>query len=336
MRLSAWFRREMLSVVPVPLILVVRAALSAAAIGVQADQAILIGGLGGFAIGAFEEFYVQGVAGRWPRATHPVVSILIYSVVLCWTFFAAQQLAHFILGRLDELWAAYAHLPVTIPMVFGISLVAILALRATGFIGVKTLAYLLIGKYHRPVFEKKVFLFLDMRDSTAMAEALGPIKATALIGRFLFDLSKPITDNKGDIYLYTGDGLIAMWDWRAAIQRGNIVRTVDAIFEAIGREDSKYLKSFGRVPEFRIGVHGGDVVISEQGDAKRSIGVYGDTINIAARIEQQAKALGEQCIFTADVVDHLPGEKNRLRFVGENRVKGISTPITLYKYLPLP
>ncbi len=111
---------------------------------------------------------------------------------------------------------------------------------------------------------------------------------------------------------------------------------MDAIFEAIGRENSKYLKSFGRVPEFRIGVHGGDVVISEQGDAKRSIGVYGDTINIAARIEQQAKALGEQCIFTADAVDHLPGEKNRLRFVGENRVKGISTPITLYKYLPLP
>lgn len=42
-------------------------------------------------------------------------------------------------------------------------------------------------------------------------------------------------------------------------------------------------------------MHGGDVVISEQGDTKRAIGVYGATINIAARLEQAAKTLGESC-----------------------------------------
>lgn len=336
MTLSASFRKKLVSVGLATGIFMVLGVLAAGTIDVPADQAILIGGLGGFAISAFEEFYVQGAAGRWMRAAHPAASILIYSVIVCVVFIATSILVHLLLGRLDELPAAYARLPITIPMVFAVSLVGVLALRVTGFIGAKTLAYLLVGKYHRPVIERKVFLFLDMRDSTATVEAIGPIKAKALIGKFLFDFSKPITDNEGDIYVYTGDGLIAMWDWRDAIRSNNIVRAVDAIYQSVQRERAEYLDSYGRVPEFRIGVHGGDVVISEQGDAKRAIGVYGDTINIAARMEQQAKALGEQCIFSAAVADALAEDKGRLEFIGEDRVKGISTPIALYKYRPRP
>ena len=74
------------------------------------------------------------------------------------------------------------------------------------------------------------------------------------------------------------------------------------------------------------------MVISEQGDVKRAIGVYGDTINIAARMEQTAKTRGESCIFSADIVEHLGGDKERFEFLGEESVKGISGPIPIYKY----
>jgi class 3 adenylate cyclase len=40
---------------------------------------------------------------------------------------------------------------------------------------------------------------------------------------------------------------------------------------------------FGHVPEYRIGVHCGPLVTSEEGDTKRAIGFYGATIHIAAR-----------------------------------------------------
>ncbi len=53
-------------------------------------------------------------------------------------------------------------------------------------------------------------------------------------------------------------------------------------------------------------------------------------------MEQQAKGLGERCIFSAAVADALAEDKSRLEFIGEDRVKGISTPIALYKYRPRP
>ena len=125
-----------------------------------------------------------------------------------------------------------------------------------------------------------------------------------------------------------------MWDWQDAIEDNRIVRAVDAVYAVIDREREAYLRDFERVPEFRIGVHGGDVVISEQGDTKRAIGVYGDNINIAARMEQTAKTRGKDCVFSADVVDALVGDVPGFSQAGEETVKGISAPIAIFTYSP--
>ena len=175
MTFSGSFRSKALAVCLATGIFIVLVVPFAVIIDVPVDQAVLIAGMGGFAISAVEEFYVQARAGRWLRTMHPLKSILFYSAVVCVIFFAAVYLGHLFLGRIDQLPDAYARLPITIPMAFGISLIGILVLRVVGFIGLRTLFYLLIGKYHRPVIEKKVFLFLDIRDSTAMGEALGAI-----------------------------------------------------------------------------------------------------------------------------------------------------------------
>ena len=62
---------------------------------------------------------------------------------------------------------------------------------------------------------------------------------------------------------------------------------------------------FGVAPAFRVGIHGGDVIVSEQGDAKRSIGIYGDAINIAARMEEAARAHNVRCVISESVADAL-------------------------------
>ena len=76
--------------------------------------------------------------------------------------------------------------------------------------------------------------------------------------------------------------------WDTAVRGNKILRAVDGIFAAVRREHGEYHRQFGVAPTFRIGIHGGDVVVSEQGDTKRAIGVYGDPINIAARMEEAA------------------------------------------------
>jgi adenylate cyclase len=215
------------------------------------------------------------------------------------------------------------------------SIVGVLTMRIIHFIGLRTLFHLITGTYHRPVQERIVLLFLDINGSTALSERLGALSMRALVRKFLVDVSQPITDYGGEIYLYKGDGLIAVWRWATVIEGDTILETVDAIFGAIERQQRAYERLFGVVPTFRIGIHGGDVVVSEQGDTKRSIGIYGDAINIAARMEDAAAAHGVGCILS-EVVAKALADQARIHEIGEEAVRGISTPVRVCEYRPRP
>jgi adenylate cyclase len=325
-------RHKLQVVATITLFLVAVAVLAAIVLDAPLDTAAVIGSVAGFSIAAVEEFYVQGRGGAWFRRIRPVFAIPLYALAVCAIFLVVQHLAFTVTGRSEALKAAHERYHLSIPILFVSSSGAILALRVVGFIGARNLFNLLIGRYMRPIRERKVLLFLDLKGSTAAVEALGALRAKAYIGKFLFDVSRPVTNHGGDIYLYTGDGLIAIWDWDAALANSSIVAAVDAIHAAIERERSFYEREFDRVPEFRIGVHGGDVVISEQGDTRRAIGVYGDAINIAARMEQTAKELGVDCVFSAEVAGALPHEPPGLEPRGEVVVKGISEPVAIASY----
>jgi adenylate cyclase len=126
--------------------------------------------------------------------------------------------------------------------------------------------------------------------------------------------------------------LIALWDWREALWHNRILRAIDAVFATIRRERKDYLEQFGVVPSFRIGVHGGEVVVSEQGDTKRAIGVYGTTINIAARMEEAAKTHNVACAISEDVVENLRGEEARLIPIGHEKIRGSAVEIPIFEY----
>ena len=132
--------------------------------------------------------------------------------------------------------------------------------------------------------------------------------------------------------LYKGDGLIALWNWNDAIRGNRILRAIDAVFASVDREQSEYQEQFGVVPRFRIGVHGGDVVVSEQGDTKRAIGVYGSTINIAARMEEAAKAHNVACAISGDVAKSLSNSEQQLLSLGHEQLRGISAEIPIFEY----
>jgi class 3 adenylate cyclase len=250
----------------------------------------------GFTVGLFEEFYVQSERGIWLRNMHPLRSILIYVGAIILFYLVSAHLTRLLLGRLDDLPTLYRRLPSGITFFTIFSLVGVLMVRVVHFIGLENLFHLTAGTYHRPVRERKILLFLDINGSTALAERLGALAMRGLVRKFLADLSAPITDHNGEIYLYKGDGLIALWDWAAGIDQVNILKSVDAIYGAIERQRAAYQKLFAIVPNFRIGIHGGDVIVSEQGDTKRSIGIYGDAINIAARMEEVARTHNVRCI----------------------------------------
>jgi class 3 adenylate cyclase len=287
----------------------------------------------GLAVGLLEEFYVQSHQGNWLRNMHPLLSIPVYVAIIFVFYLALAHITRFLFGRLDDLPTLYRRLPYVLIFFTMYSVVGVLTMRIVHFIGLENLFHLMVGTYHRPIQERKILLFLDINESTALGERLGALSMRSLVGKFLVDVSQPVTDNGGEIYLYKGDGLIAVWSWSAATKGDVILKTVDEMFNAIERKRDGYEKLFGAVPNFRIGIHGGDVVVSEQGDTKRSIGIYGDPINIAARMEEAARAHGVRCVLSGDVADAL-ANRDRIHHLGEEAFKGISTAVRVCEYRP--
>jgi adenylate cyclase len=331
--MTATTRRKLAAVLMAAVIFACLGAVTTAAVGRPIEIGTLNAFLIGAGIGLFEEFYVQTSRGNWIRAMHPLRSIFIYVLVVIALYLVALHITHVVLGRLDDLPVVYRRLGYGIVFFTAFSIPGILMMRVAHFIGLRTLLDLLIGTYHRPVKERKVLLFLDINGSTALSERLGALTMRGFVRKFLSDLSRPIVDHGGDIYLYKGDGLIAIWNWADAVTGDAILRAVDAMFATIACESEGYQSAFGVAPAFRIGIHGGDVIVSEQGDARRSIGIYGDAINIAARMEEAARAHNVRCVISQAVADAL-SDRSRLHALGAEQVKGISTPIPICEYRP--
>jgi len=302
-------------------------------------HAIVVLGIG-LVVSLFEEFYIQGHSGRWLRAMHPLKSIAIYSALIASFSLVVMLLVHGLLGHQHQ--AAGGHglhgtswlMFIVMPELFAVSIVAIMTLRIIGYLGGSNLLDLMTGKYYRPILEQRIFLFLDINGSTALVERLGPLEARALIGKFFFDISGPIANHGGDIYRFTGDGVVAVWDWKEGVGNNRIIRSVDAIRRIVERESENYRARFDCVPEYRIGIHGGPIVTSEEGDIKRAIGYYGDTIHIAARLEQKAKELEVECLLSGKVAAQLSDPGRRLKLIGKEAVRGTTDPIDIFELRP--
>ena len=327
-------RRKLVSISIAIVIFAVLAGLATLALGRPIEYGVSNAILTGVGVGVFEEFYVQSLRGRWLRSMHPVRSVLVYTAVVALIYLAAIHVSHAFLGHWYELPTIYRRLPLAIPMFVGFSVVGIVAMRVVHFIGAENLFHLTVGTYHRAVVRGTVLLFVDMNGSTAIAGRLGALKMSALVRKFLFDIAKPITDRGGEIYLYKGDGLIAVWPWSAAVKNNAVLAAIDAMFAAVKREHDAYFREYGVVPTFRVGVHGGDVVVSEQGDTKRSIGIYGDTINLAARMEEAAKAHGVGCVISGDVAEALQDPVGRIRPLATETIRGLPEPMLICEYRP--
>jgi adenylate cyclase len=73
------------------------------------------------------------------------------------------------------------------------------------------LASIVFGTYQRPVREQLIVMFLDLADSTSLAEKLGELRVHDLITRFFFDIDEPIHDHGGSVLAYVGDEVIVTW-----------------------------------------------------------------------------------------------------------------------------
>src|SRR3546814_1515333 len=67
------------------------------------------------------------------------------------------------------------------------------------------------GRYHQPRRENRLFVFFDMRGSTAIAERIGDVAFHRLLNRFFIDLTEAVLPWHGIVHKYVGDEMIVTW-----------------------------------------------------------------------------------------------------------------------------
>src|SRR5690349_2329738 len=125
-----------------------------------------------------------------------------------------------------------------------------------------------------------------------------------------------IAKNQGHIIKTTGDGMLVEFQSVA-----DAVRCAVEIQDRMRRRNSDVAHE--RRIDFRIGINLGDIIFDD-GD------IYGDGVNVAARVEQLAE-VGGICV-TAAVHDQVDGRLDVLfEDLGEKLLKNISRPVRLYR-----
>ncbi|MEM6395351.1 MAG: adenylate/guanylate cyclase domain-containing protein [Bacteroidota bacterium] len=153
-------------------------------------------------------------------------------------------------------------------------------------LGQGVLASYISGRYHEPKEVERIFMYLDLRGSTPIAEKLGGVDFHQFMHDFYADITESILAVKGTIYDYIGDKLIVAWDMRKGTENSNCILAYFNVKYKIIKIREQYINRYGIVPRFSTSFHCGKVIIGELGDVKSQIVYQGEILYQTAAIEK--------------------------------------------------
>lgn len=190
---------------------------------------------------------------------------------------------------------------------------------------------LVVGLYSPPRTEKKIFMFLDMRDSTTIAEKLGYTKFSKLVQDSFLDLNSVMAKFNGEIYKYVGDEAIIVWDYDQGKSEQEAVKLFFDFQQVLKKKENYYSQNYGLLPEFKAGIHGGEVIVAEVGVERKEIAYLGDVVNTTARIQDQCNHLKENFLVSSILYDDLEQKVQfHYSYKGEHVLKGKEANLELY------
>lgn len=187
------------------------------------------------------------------------------------------------------------------------------------------LAAMITGRYRKPVYEKRVFMFMDLRDSTTHAERLGPAEYSALVRDLFHDTDSVVPRYKAEVFQHVGDEVVLTWNARGMKDGTDCLLLFFAVREAIRARSKRYIGRYGVLPEFKAGLHLGDVVAVEVGDFRREVAYHGDTVNTASRIQELCNPYQRTLLVSRAMLDfcHLGRHPDlRAEDIGKLQLKG--------------
>ncbi|MCR9253652.1 MAG: adenylate/guanylate cyclase domain-containing protein [bacterium] len=190
-----------------------------------------------------------------------------------------------------------------------ITLITLFALQVNDKFGPGMLGKFLRGQYYQPKEEERIFMFLDMKSSTTIAEKLGNKRYFNLLNDIFTDITPDIIASEGEIYQYVGDEIVITWTMKFGLRSANCFTCFNRIQKRIDKLATYYEGKYGIAPKFKAGLHYGTVTSGEIGSIKKDIVYSGDVLNTASRIQEQCNQYGVNLLASKETIELVQNEE---------------------------
>jgi adenylate cyclase len=197
--------------------------------------------------------------------------------------------------------------------------------------GPGVLVPLLLGRYRNPREEERIFLFMDLKSSTSIAEQLGHLQYSAFIRDVFSDISQDIAEYNAQIYQYVGDEIVLTWHTWEGLKKFCCIHFFFACEKRLRARSQYYKQHYGWTPEFKAGLHEGKVTAVEIGEIKLDVAYHGDTINTTARIQSVCNDYGKRLLVSETLLEKLNGLEDEFETesLGAIQLKGKAENIAI-------
>jgi len=186
------------------------------------------------------------------------------------------------------------------------------------------------GRYSHPRDEERIFMFLDLKSSTSIAEKIGSKKYFELLKDVYNDITEPIINCRGEIYQYIGDEVVINWNVEKGLANNNCLLCFFMIEKILFKRKEYYSVKYDLFPYFKAGLHIGIATVGEIGVIKKDIVFSGDVLNTTSRIQKECNNQNVNILISSDLLERLnPDEKFECIHLGEILLKGKEEKISL-------
>ena len=174
-------------------------------------------------------------------------------------------------------------------------------------------------------------LFADVVGFTNIAEALGEEGAFDLVRDLTTNMTTIVTAERGTVQEFRGDGIMALFGTPVALEDGPLraCRAALKLMEKLRELEPRLQARHGVVPQLRVGLHSGPVILGEVDDRRQvRMTAIGDTVNLAARLQTEAGP-GEIMV-SEEVAAQVAGQVD-MTDMGERSIRGKAAPVRVLR-----
>lgn len=213
----------------------------------------------------------------------------------------------------------------------GASLFLILFLEISSLLSSSFFLNYFTGRYHHPIQEDRIFMFVDVKSSTTLAEQLGDISYSKLLQDLFNDFTAAILASRAEVYQYVGDEIILTWKTKTGLKEKRCLYCFYLLKQCIKNREEYYLKNYNIIPQFKAGMHIGTAVTTWVGKVKKEIVYHGDLLNTTSRIQCKCNDFNHDFVVSEAIKEILPKDiAITYNYQDEIFLRGKAKPMKLY------